>query len=151
MSKTYSSDDFHHTIDRTHSPPATIELEPPSKKLRTTAPQKQTSLPNIPTDSAAVAITIPKQSITLVPSTMKSCPTLTSRALSSTYPIVASSLPDFKVGSLPHQLPSAWPADMINEFLTPPSNRSLSFSDPSSSSSLSSFGDSHPLVFDMDD
>jgi hypothetical protein len=60
------------------------------------------------------------------------------------------SLPEFKVGSLPHQPPPVWPLQMINEFLTPPTNRSLSLSEPSSSSDDVDDND-QPLLFDMDD
>ncbi|KAI9304972.1 hypothetical protein BJ944DRAFT_265983 [Cunninghamella echinulata] len=56
----------------------------------------------------------------------------------------SSSLPEFKVGSLPKQLPPAWPIELIKELTTPTSIRSsfdydkpFSYSDPFNSSSSS--------------
>ncbi|CAO3642737.1 unnamed protein product [Cunninghamella echinulata] len=76
----------------------------------------------------------------------------------------SSSLPEFKVGSLPKQLPPAWPIELIKELTTPTSIRSsfdygkpFSYSDPSNSSS-SSPADIHDhsyqdglFVLEMDD
>ncbi|ORZ18966.1 hypothetical protein BCR42DRAFT_411945, partial [Absidia repens] len=161
-----------HPLDtrHAHSPPR-IENAPPPKKLK--KPSKSTSLPlTIPSSSLSslpsqpVNIPIPTQSYSLKQQQQQqlplsniytnSCPPLTNSSSNSltTSPVISAlySLPEFKVGSLPHpSLPSAvWPVTMVNDFLTPPSNRSFSFSDPSSSSSSTSSSNDHQLVFDMD-
>ncbi|KAI8339547.1 hypothetical protein BC941DRAFT_420808, partial [Chlamydoabsidia padenii] len=139
-----------HPLDSSyaHSPPL-LELEPPLKKHRKPIPTA--SMPSF--DSAALPVrpvTIPssrQQSDSLPTTQLQSCPPpLTYNTSSVLAPLY--SLPEFKVGSVPHQPPPVWPLTMINEFMTPPSDRSFSLSEPSSDEDNH---DNHQLVFDMDD
>ncbi|CAO3598050.1 unnamed protein product [Absidia cylindrospora] len=131
----------------THSPPR-IENAPPPKKSK--KPCKSTSLPL--TSPSLPSSSLPSQPVNIpIPTQSYSQKQQQQLPLSNIYTNSCPPLTSSSIGSLPHpSLPSAvWPVTMVNDFLTPPSNRSFSLSDSSSSSSSTS--NDHQLVFDMDD
>ncbi|ORZ25878.1 hypothetical protein BCR42DRAFT_401135 [Absidia repens] len=147
-----------------HSPPTkewgSIQKKPipsASMPLISLSPTHQPTLPvSIPTTYSVYATASTTPPLPTSPSidVMSSCPTLTSRrsSTSSPYPPLSAlcSLPEFKVGSLPRHSRSAWPVDMTNDFLTPPSNHSFSLSYPPSPSDDGN-DDDQPLIFSMDE